>query len=403
MSGGGVHVDAADIAAASGGEAAAPLVWVGGVLGAVGLGTSLLFAGGDPARFYFSWLTAYLYFLSIALGGLFFVMTLFVTKAGWGVSLRRVAENVMATLPWFLLLFIPVWIGRHELYDWTRPEVVAKSAMLQGKSGYLNEGFFLVRAIFFLVVWSGFAVYFSTRSARQDTTRDEQITRRLSSISAPGLLIFSLTATFASVDWMMSLEAEWYSTMFGVYFFAGSVIGIFGFMVATLTALRARGVLKGVVTVEHLHDMGKLLFAFTVFWAYIAFSQYFLIWYADIPEETAYFHHRSHGGWPTVGMLLAFGHFAVPFFFLMPRIVKRSTGLLAAGAVWLLVMHYLDLYWCVMPVHDPEGPHPSVLDLAAFLAVGGIFLSAFGWTSSRRALVPLGDPRLAESLSFENV
>jgi hypothetical protein len=367
----------------------------------MGLVASL--TASSRADFYFSWLVAYLYFLSIALGALFFVLTLFVCRAGWSVTLRRVVENVMATLPVFAVLFVPIWLGRHDLFVWTDPAEVAKSAALRGKSGYLNEEFFAIRAIVYFIAWAGLATYFSRQSQRQDESGDERITRRLQAVAAPGLIVFSLTVTLASVDWIMSLEPEWYSTMFGVYYFAGSLLSAFAFTVVAVGFLHSRGFLRGIVTTEHIHDVGKLLFAFVVFWTYIAFCQYFLIWYGNIPEETTYFMHRSRDGWPTVAKLLAVGHFAFPFFFLMPRFVKRSGPLLVAGALWLLVMHFMDLYWCVIPVHREEGAHLGISDVTTMLAVGGFFLATLGWVSSRRALVPLRDPRLAESISFENV
>ena len=384
------------------GRALGRLTGIGAVLAVVGLGLLVAVAGGTK-QFYFSWLVAYLYFLSIALGGLFFVLMLVVTWAGWGVTLRRVLENVMATLPVFALLFVPIWLGRHELYEWLNPEEVAKNPILQGKSGFLNEGFWFIRALIYFTVWSGLAAFFSTQSQKQDETGDERLSARMRSVAPIGTFLFALTSTFATIDWMMTLEPEWYSTMIGVYFFAGSVVGILSFTILLVHFAYAQGALRGVVTIEHLQDVAKLLFGFTIFWAYIAFSQYFLIWYGNIPEETIYYMKRQVGSWQSAGMLLAVGHFFFPFFFLMPRAVKRSSTLLVLIAVWQLLMHFLDLHWCVMPILHPEGVRFGLADIGAFCAVGGIFLAAIGWVSSRRALVPLRDPRLSESLSFENV
>jgi hypothetical protein len=378
------------------------LVWMGAGVGVAGLALALGVSGGG-ADFYFPYLVAYLFFLSIGLGSLFFVLCLFVTRAGWGVAIRRIVENGMATLPAFALLFIPVWLGRHELFPWLDPEVVAKSKLLQGKAPFLNEPFFMIRALFYFVAWSALATYFSRQSQRQDESGDPAISARLRSVSAPAIIVYALTSTFAAVDWIMSLTPEWYSTMIGVYFFAGSVLAAFAFAIVAVHRMQAQGLLQGLVTVEHVHDLGKLLFAFTVFWTYIGFSQYFLIWYANIPEETVYFMDRNRGTWPAVGKLLVVGHFVIPFFFLMPRAIKRDSRLLVAGALWLLAMHFFDVYWCVMPVHRPDGAQPGIVDLGAMLAVGGFFLAAFGWISSRRALVPLKDPRLPESLTFQNV
>jgi hypothetical protein len=384
------------------GRALGRLTGIGAVLGVIGLGILFAVAGGTR-QLYFSYLVAYLFFLSIAVGGLFFVLMLVVTWAGWGVTLRRVLENVMATLPVFALLFVPIWLGRHELYEWMNPEQVAKNPILQGKSAFLNEGFWFVRALVYFTVWSGLAAFFSTQSQKQDETGDERLSARMRSVAPIGTFLFALTTTFAAIDWIMALEPEWYSTMFGVYFFAGSVIGILSFTILIVNFAHAQGALRGVVTVEHLHDVAKLLFGFTIFWAYIAFSQYFLIWYGNIPEETIYYMKRQVGSWQSIGMLLAGGHFLFPFFFLMPRAVKRNSALLALIAVWQLLMHFLDLHWAIMPILHPEGVRLGVADVAAFCAVGGFFLAALGWVSSRRALVPLRDPRLAESLSFENV
>jgi hypothetical protein len=384
------------------GRALGNLTGIGAALGVVGLGAALALAGGTK-QFYFSWLVAYLYFLSIALGALFFVLVLAVTRAAWGVVIRRLLENTMATLPVFALLFVPIWLGRHELYEWTHADVVTGNPLLKGKSPFLNEGFSFVRALYYFTVWSALAVYFSSQTQRQDQTGDEGVSTRLRGLAPVGILVFSLTSTFAAVDWMMSLQPEWYSTMIGVYYFAGAVIGILSFTVLLIHFAYARGVLQGIVTVEHQQDIGKLLFGFTIFWAYIGFSQYFLIWYANIPEETLYYIERGQGSWQTLGMVLAVGHFAFPFFFLMPRAVKRNSSLMIFIAVWQLAMHFLDLHWCVMPVLHHEGMRFGMTDIAAFAAVGGIFLAALGWVSSRRALVPLKDPRLPESLSFENV
>ena len=384
------------------GRAFGSLTGIGAGVGVVGLGAALVLGGRSP-QFYFSWLVAYLYFLSIALGGLFFVLVLAISRAGWGITIRRILENLMATLPIFAALFVPIWIGRHELYEWTHPDVVAANPALVGKAPFLNEGFFFIRAVVYFVIWSSLATYFSTQSQRQDESGDERVSARLRFLSAPGIMLFALTLTFATIDWMMSLQPEWYSTMIGVYYFAGSCVAILCVVVLATLFAHSRGALRDVVTVEHLHDVGKLMFGFVIFWTYIAFSQYFLIWYANLPEETIFYMRRSVGSWQSVGMVLAFGHFLLPFFFLMPRAVKRSPGLLATAAIWLLIMHFVDLHWNVMPVLHRDGLHFGLIDVATLLAVGGFFVAAFGWVSSRRALVPLRDPRLPESLSFENV
>jgi hypothetical protein len=378
------------------------LTWVAAVIGVVGVVASLVLRAGHDEQFYFSWLVAYLYFLSIALGGLFFVMVLFVTRAGWGVVVRRVAENAMVTIPIFIVLFIPVFLGMGELFHWTHADAVEHDALLQSKTWYLNNGRFLGFAALYFLLWTGMALWFGRQSLRQDASGDHAITRRLQATAAPGLIVFALTVSFAAFDWMMSLDPHWYSTIFGIYYFSGCLVGVFAFMIVVFVVLRATGVLRNVVTVEHFHDLGKLLFAFTVFWSYIAFSQYFLIWYGNIPEETVWYMHRLEGSWGKASIALALGHFAIPFFFLMPQTIKRKTPLLLLGALWMLLMHYIDVYWVIMPVLHPHGVEFGILDVTTFVGIGGLFLAAFGWMMGRRALVPLRDPRLPESLGFEN-
>ncbi len=378
------------------------LPWIGAGVGVMGLALALATGGGD-SRFYFAWLVAYLFWLSLVWGALFFVLALFVSRAGWGVVVRRLSEHVMASVPVFALLFVPIWIGRHELFHWAEAEAVAHDPLLQAKTPYLNARFFLLRAVAYFVVWSWLGVWFRAQSARQDRTGDQAITRRLQRVAAPGLVAYALTVTFAGVDWMMSLEPHWYSTIFGVYVFAGAVVGFFAWVVLLVAALQAGGLLEDVVTSEHLHDLGKLLFGFTVFWAYIAFSQYFLIWYGNLPEETFWFLQRLEGSWKTASLWLAIGHFVLPFYFLMSRWVKRTKPLLCLGAAWLLAMHLLDVYWVVMPVHARGRFAPEAVDLGAWLAVGGFFLAAFGAWLRRGALIPVRDPRLPESLALENV
>jgi hypothetical protein len=290
----------------------------------------------------------------------------------------------------------------HDLYHWTHLEAVASDTLLQGKQPYLNETFFYLRAAIYLVVWSLLAWWFRKRSLQQDESGDPALTKKLQVASGPAIVAYALTVTFAAFDWIMSLDPHWYSTIFGVYYFSGAVVGIFALLTLLVAAMDRAGLLGDAVTVEHFHDLGKLLFAFIAFWAYIAFSQYFLIWYANIPEETLWFLHRWEGKWQEASVLLGLGHFVVPFFFLLPRTIKRNTRALVIAAVWMLAMHYLDIYWLVMPTLHHHGAHFSALDITTLLVVGGVFLAGLGWLMRRGALVPLKDPRLGESLSFEN-
>ncbi|MBK6848193.1 MAG: quinol:cytochrome C oxidoreductase [Proteobacteria bacterium] len=380
------------------------LPWAAAAVGLLALVVHWLLGRGAGAarQAHFSYLVAMLYWLSIALGALFFVIVQFATKAGWSVVVRRLAEHAMITLPLLGLLFVPIVGGMHELFHWSHPEAMQHDALLASKAPYLNVPFFSARALLYFVTWTALAWLFYRRSVRQDLDGAPQATERLQRLSGPAIILFALTVTFAAFDWLMSLDPHWYSTMFGVYYFAGCVVAIFAFLALVGLLLRRARVLADVITVEHYHDLGKLLFGFTVFWTYIAFSQFMLIWYGNLPEETIWYARRLIGSWGQVTLVLALGHFVVPFFYLMTRATKRRGATLLPAALWLLTVHYLDLYWLVMPILHPEGARPCLLDLTAFLGVGGCFVALFGRQLRRHALVPMRDPRLAESLAFEN-
>ena len=378
-----------------------PMIGAGlAVLGAV---VCAIFGVGNPKQFFFSWLVSFVFFLSLALGALFFVLIQYASQGGWGIVVRRIGETAFATLPVMAALFLPLLLGLHDLYEWSHAEAVEHDALLRWKAPYLNVTFFVIRAIAYFAIWSFIALMYYRGSRGQDATGDPRVTARLRCLAGPALIVLALTQTFASIDWIMSLTPHWYSTMFGVYFFSGSFVGFIALLSIAAVAMRRAGLLDTVITAEHLHDIGKLLFAFTSFWAYIAFSQFFLMWYANLPEETIWYKARLEGSWKMVSVILIVGHFAVPFLYLMGRDVKRRGWTLAIGGAWLLAMHFIDIYWQVMPTLHPAGVRPSLLDVAAFVAVGGCFVGAAGWLMRRQALVPIRDPRLAESLAFENV
>jgi hypothetical protein len=358
---------------------------------------------GSERAFAYSWLLAFIFFLSLALGALFFVLIHYATQAGWGIVLRRLGENTAATIPLFAILFVPVLLFMGDVYPWIHEQATGHNAGLASKAPFLNTSFFVTRAIVYFVCWSVIAIVFARASRRQDESGDPAISIRLKRMAGPALIVVALTQTFAAIDWVMSLDPEWYSTMFGVYWFAGCFVSFFAFLTLLVMGLKRWGLLTELVSVEHYHDLGKMLFAFTVFWAYIGFSQYFLIWYGNIPEETIFFRHRLHGSWGSVSFLLAAGHFVVPFFFLMPRSVKRNAKLLTIGAAWLLTMHLVDVVWLVMPTIHPEGIHVGLSDVFAFVAVGALFKGALFRLLAGAPLVPVKDPRLTESLSFENM
>ena len=376
---------------------------IGALCAVLGAGACAILGAANPKQFFFSWLVSFLFFLSLGLGALFFVLIQYAAQGGWGIVLRRIGETTFATLPVMAALFLPVYFGLHDLYSWTVPGAAGHDALLRWKAPYLNVSFFLIRAALYFGIWSFIAILYYRGSRGQDATGDPGVSARLRRFAGPAIIVLALTQTFASIDWIVSLAPHWYSTMFGVYFFAGSFVGFIALLSVVSVAMRQAGLLDALITAEHLHDIGKLLFGFTAFWGYIAFSQFLLMWYANLPEETFWYKVRIEGSWMPVSLLLMAGHFGIPFFYLMGRTVKRNGATLAIGGAWVLAMHFVDLYWLVMPTLHPEGFRPSALDVAALVAVGGCFVAAASWLMRREALVPMRDPRLAESLAFENV
>jgi hypothetical protein len=271
------------------------------------------------------------------------------------------------------------------------------------KAGYLNRPFFLGRIAFYFAAWLLISMRFFKLSIGQDTTRDPALTRQAQSFAPIATILFGLTLTFAAFDWIMSLEPSWFSTIFGVTFFASCVVTIFSTITVVAMGLREDGLFKNAVTVEHFHDLGKLLFGFLVFWAYVNFSQFMLIWYAALPEETTFYHHRwDVGPWLYVTLAIVICHFIVPFFILLSRNVKRYPPTLRVGAVWLLVMHVVNMYWLVMPNYNHGESSPSWIDVACLAGVVGVYLAVVFRNMTRYPIIPVGDPRLARSLAFEN-
>lgn len=351
-------------------------------------------------RFFPAYLTALAWVLSLSLGALFFVMLQHLVHAGWSVVVRRLAEFFAALLPLVALMALPLLAGLGKLYHWSHAEAVAADPILQTKHAYLNVPFFLIRFALYFAFWVWAASFFARASWQQDATGEVDITRRLQGRAAPFMVGFAVTVTFAAFDWLMSLDPHWYSTIFGVYYFAGSVVGFLAALIVVAVTLQRAGFLRRTITREHYHDLGKLLFAFVVFWAYIAFSQFMLIWYGNIPEETQWLMRRMQGGFGLLGLVLLFGHFLLPFLLLLPRSIKRSPGVLFYPAVWLLAMHYLDLYWLVMPEVGSATPHP--VDVLVLLGLGGVWVAGFAHLASRYPLACQKDPRVVESLTFEN-
>lgn len=378
-----------------------------GVLGLAGAGAGFF---ADHAQFLHSYTSAYMWALSLTLGALFFTVLQHLVGAHWSVVVRRIAESIMAVIPLFAILLLPILsgvFGHHDpgvpaLYHWADHEAVLHDEVLAAKSGFLNPTFFMIRIVIYFAIWIGTAMFFFKRSLASDESGDVTLVQQMRKWSAPAILLYALSQTFASFDLLMSIEPHWFSTIFGVYFFAGSIVNAFALITLVALLLRRGGMLTDVITLEHYHDLGKLMFAFSVFWTYIAFCQYFLIWYGNIPEETVYFLHRWEGSWQSVSLLLLVGKFIMPFTILMSRHVKKTLPVLLGMAVWMVFMQYVDMYWMVMPNLHKAGVSIHWIDIASVVGLTGICGAMIVRNLGRGSLVPVQDPLLEKSVGFEN-
>jgi len=372
------------------------------IVGVIGLSLSALAWSQDAARFYHAWLLAFVYCLTLALGGFFFTMLHHLANAKWSVVVRRVPEALMALLPWLFLAFIPVFLGLHDLYHWSHPDALLHDEVLQKKAAFLNPTFFGIRAVVYFAIWSFFSYTLRRLSLKQDRTGDGALTQKMRNVSAGSVILFAFTATFAAFDWLMSLNPHWYSTIFGVYIFGGLFLTGVALITFVLLLLRRTGVMQEVVTLEHYHDLGKLLFGFVIFWAYIGFSQYFLIWYGNIPEETHWFQVRWVGNWKAIGYLLVLGHFALPFVLLVFQRIKRHAPFMIGMTLWLMIMHWFDLYYLIFPTLYPEGFRIGWIEIVPLVGLGGVLAGLFWRYYTAQPLVPLRDPFLEKSLHHMN-
>lgn len=373
-------------------------------VGALGLGLTAAGAATDPRQALASYLVAFVYWLGIALGALILLGALHAAKARWPVVLRRFLETIPQVIPLFVVLFVPIALGLRHLFVWVDPAGLTGELAhaVAHKRPYLNVPFFLARAGVYFVVWILVAHLLRAWSVRQDQAGGHDLTLRQRRLGAGALPFLALTLSFASFDWMMSLDPRFYSTIFGVYWFAGSFLGCFAVLVIAAAATRADPAQFGHhLNADHVHALGKFMLAFTAFWAYIGFSQFMLIWIANVPEEVPWYLVRASSPWGKVGLFLAVFHFAVPFLVLLSRDLKRDPRKLAAVAGWLLLVHWLDLHWVIMPRVHEAGPSFSWLDATAFLGVGGATLAFLVLRMRGAATVPVRDPYLEESLRYQ--
>jgi len=351
----------------------------------------------------FSYLVAIAYWLGMAVGALILLASMHASSAKWPVVVRRMLEKMSTACIVFVPLFIPVLAGMKYLFVWvSRPSNLSEEtlAALEHKHAYLNVPFFIVRSAIYFAIWAAVAYLLSAWSTRQDTTRDAWLTRKQRRLAAYALPFLGLSITFAAFDWLMSLQPTWFSTIFGVYYFAGGFVGAVALLTLITVLARGPNLYGSLVSADHYQNLGNFLFAFVIFWAYIAFSQFMLIWIADLPEEIPWYLVRAAGKWEPLGIALAIGHFLLPFFILLFRSVKRNRRALGLVAAWVLIFHYLDVYWIIMPALHPASPAPHWTQASAFIGVGGAALAFTVWMLRGGYTIPVGDPYLQLSLQF---
>ena len=368
------------------------------IAGAVGAAVSLIGALLDARQFFQSYLMAYMLCLGVTLGCLALGMVHQLSGGAWGVLIRRPIGAATRVLPIMTVLFLPILVGMRTLYPWTDANRVAADEVLQHKHLYLNVPFFLVRAAVYFGVWNLLTYLLNAWSLEQDQNPDPRLARRMQKLSAVGLLGYGLTITFASFDWLMSLEPHWFSTIYGVLIMGGQGLSAMAFMIAVLVWLGRRPPLDRIVVPAHFHDLGNLMLAFVMLWAYFSFSQYLIIWAGNLPLEISWYQHRLQTGWRTVGVTLILFHFAVPFVVLLSRTVKRAPDLLVKVAVGILVLRLVDLFWLIAPEFHENGLVVHWLDVVLPLSMGALWLAAFVWQLRGRAILPLHDPQFDEAL-----
>ena len=354
----------------------------------------------SPSDFFHSYLLSYLFWLGLTLGSMIFLMIHYLTGGAWGVMTRRVLETATRTLPLLAVFFIPIGAGRSDLYDWARPALVRNNQTLLHRQAYMNPVFFLLRASIYLVVWMALAYFLNRWSAEQDRSAGNLRTK-LARLSAGGLIVLLFSISFASVDWAESLETRWASTMWGFLFIAAEGLTALAFLIIVLTFLSRREPMSRTLKPDHFHDLGKMLFANLMLWAYFAFVQYLIVWSENLTGEISYYLPRTNTSWGWLGVALIVVQFLIPLLLLLNRPLKRNAYLLSAVAVIVLVMRYMDLVWIVLPGYYKQGFRIMWMDVVTFLGLGGIWLWAFLRELPRFPLLPVNAPELELALAHE--
>jgi hypothetical protein len=368
---------------------------IGGAAGAV---ISALGAFLEPTQFLQSYLMGYMLCLGVTLGCLALGMMHQLSGGAWGVVIRRPIGAAVRVIPVMTALFLPIALGMTRLYPWTHADLVAHDEVLQHKALYLNVPFFLARAAFYFVVWNTLSYFLNAWSLEGDRDPDPRIARRMQRLSAGGLLAYALTITFASFDWLMSLEPHWFSTIYGMLIMGGQALSALAFLIIVLVWLSRRPPLDRIIAREHFHDLGNLMLAFVMLWAYFSFSQYLIIWAGNLPAEIGWYLHRQQTGWEFIGLLLILFHFAAPFVLLLSRTIKREPLMLVNVALGVLVVRLVDLFWLIAPEFHQNGVTVSWLDIVVPLTLSAIWLACFIWQLRGRAILPVNDPEFNETL-----
>lgn len=362
------------------------------IVGAVFMALWLVGFFLNRTQFFRSYLFAFSFWAGISVGSLALLMLQHMTGGGWGLVIRRVLEAATRTLPLVLLLFVPIVLGAQHIYSWTHQEEIAKHPVLVEKSKYLNLSFFTGRAAIYFAIWLGLTFFLNRWSLQQDRTADRLYTKRMRVLSGPGMVLLIFTVTFASIDWFMSLDPEWSSTIYGFVFVAAWALSALAFTIAVMAALSRHEPMNETVAQLHFHDLGKLLLALVMLWTYFAFSQFLIIWSGNLPEEIRWYLPRTRGAWGAIALAVVVLHFAFPFLFLLSRSFKRHANKLVIVAVLILLMRLVDLYWVITPNFTGEHFGFNWMDLVAPIGMGGLWLATFAWALKQRALIPINDP-----------
>jgi hypothetical protein len=368
------------------------------ILGIAASALALIGACFRAQQFFVSYLFAYVFWFGLTIGCVLIAMIHHLTGGKWGHPVRRFLEAGFSTLPVMALLFIPILFGLRELYPWARSEGPAE--VLRKQHGYLNMGFFIVRVVFYFAVWLLLTSRLRRRSIEQDTTKDPEPGHRLRTISGPGLVIIPITATFAYIDWIMSMEPRWHSTIFPIIILSGQVLAAYSFAVILLNAFDKEQSLALTVSKLHFHQLGNFLLTFVMFWTYVAFGQLLIIYSGNTPEEIAWYLHRISGSWIYLVLVIAVFHFFLPFLLLLFRTVKRRRAYLASLAMLLLAVHLIYTFWMITPSIFQTGFHLSWLDFVTPIGIGGLWVAAFLWLLQRAPLIPKNDPRIQQEMAY---